>query len=524
MGSVRLKTCVGIYLMIFFLLAGVSINFVISFVVQRDFVRNKVSGGQWLLREAGHQLVARQDGAFDLSNRFVSGIFDAAPLLAWEGLALTNGQGQTRWWGSGGPAEKSQMVEIAAHAFRLQAPSEVLAGRTWGVFWKQHRNLYVSAPLEIGGEVVAGGCLAFNLENFYRHWRQAQKVFFIYLLGNCLLLTFLGVNLFSKLIFKPLQKLVHRVNEFRSGSENLYFLQEGKKNEFGTLSTALNQMLRRISQDQEKLQQTVQTLRKANLEIQAAQNRLIQAEKLASVGRLAAGVAHEIGNPIGIVLGYLGLLRERAIAHAERLDFLDRAEKEIHRVSVIIRQLLGQARETAAPKAPVGAHSIIREIVEVYNLQPQTTDLAIDLRLEARKDLVWVDGEQLRQVILNLMKNAADAIFMSSMTAVGKISIRSSQVKKPPKNGGFNTDWLSIEIGDNGVGIPDENLPKIFDPFFSTKEPGKGTGLGLVVSYQIVQNLGGEIRVESAAGQGSRFELLLPLDDTQNACGVFCGG
>ena len=207
--------------------------------------------------------------------------------------------------------KEKQMAAIAARAFRLQLPLKVLDGETWGVFWKQHRNLFVAAPLEIDGRVLGGACLTFNLENFYRHWRQAQKVFFLYLLGNCLILTFLGVTLFSKLIFKPLQKLVLRANEFRSGSENLYFLQEGKKNEFGTLSTALNQMLRRISQDQDKLQQTVQTLRKANLEIQAAQSRLIQAEKLASMGQLAAGVAHEIGNPIGIVLGYLGLLRAR---------------------------------------------------------------------------------------------------------------------------------------------------------------------------------------------------------------------
>jgi len=516
MGSFRLKTSIGIYLMIFFFLAGLFINFVIIFVVQRDFVQTKVHGAQGLLRQVGHQLAISKHGKFDLSEQFVSDILDAPPLLAWEGLAVTSGAGRSRWWGSGGPAERKQMAAIAARAFRLQLPLKVLDGETWGVFWKQHRNLFVAAPLEIDGRVLGGACLTFNLENFYRHWRQAQKVFFLYLLGNCLILTFLGVTLFSKLIFKPLQKLVLRANEFRSGSENLYFLQEGKKNEFGTLSTALNQMLRRISQDQDKLQQTVQTLRKANLEIQAAQSRLIQAEKLASMGQLAAGVAHEIGNPIGIVLGYLGLLRDGKIPHEERLDFLDRAEKEIHRVSGIIQQLLGRARENAVPHAPVGVHGIIREIVEVFNLQPVTADVAIALHLEARRDLILADGEQLRQVVLNLMKNAADAICMSPFATVGKITIRSSLVNKPGKNSGSNTDWLSVEIEDNGAGISDKNLPRIFDPFFTTKEPGKGTGLGLVVSYQIIQNLGGEIRVASAAGQGTRFELLLPLDDIQD--------
>lgn len=515
MGSARLKTSIGIYLMVFSLLAGVSINFVIYLVVQRDFVHAKVLSGQWFLREIANQLVFSDPGKFDISDRFVSEFLEAAPLMAWEGLGATNGKGYTRYWGSGSPSVRNQMIEIAARSLELQAPLKELSGETWGGLGKQHRNLFVAAPLEIDGRVLGGACLSFNLEQFYRHWRQAQKIFFLYILGNCAFLTFVGVLLFSKLIFKPLQKLVHRANEFRPGSENLFFLKEGKKNEFGKLSTALNQMLRRISQDQEKLQKTVQTLKKANLEIQAAQSRLIQAEKMASVGQLAAGVAHEIGNPIGIVLGYLGLLRDGSISEEERLDFLERAEKEIQRVNIIIRQLLDHARTSAALPAWIGVHDLIREIVEVFNLQPVTADLKIDCRLEALKDRVFADGEQIRQVILNLMMNAADAILMSQFPAIGKITIRSLLVKKRQRTGTLNPDWLSIEISDNGPGISAENLPKIFDPFFSTKEPGKGTGLGLAVSYQIIQNAGGEIRVESAAGKGSRFELLLPLDDNE---------
>jgi two-component system, NtrC family, sensor kinase len=515
MGSVRLKTSIGIYLVVFLFLAGVSINFVIHLVVQRDFVNAKVLGGQWLLREIADQLIFSETGTFDVSDRFVSQFLDTAASMGWEGLGVTDGEGHTRWWGAGSPSEKNQMVEIATRARELQAPQKVLSGETWGVFGKQHRNLFVSAPLEIEGRVVGGACLAFNLEQIYRHWRQSQKVFFLYILGNCAFLTFFGVLLFSKLIFKPLQKLVYRANEFRPGSENLYFLKEGKKNEFGKLSAALNQMLRRISQDQEKLQKTVQTLKKANLEIQAAQSQLVQAEKLASVGQLAAGVAHEIGNPIGIVLGYLGLLRDREIPEKERLDFLDRAEKEIQRVSIIIRQLLDHARTSAAKPAPLAVHDLIREIVDVFNLQPLTADLIIDCRLEARRDEIFADGELIRQVILNLMMNAADAIFMSQSPAMGKITIRSSQVKKRQGSGAVNSEWLSIEISDNGIGISAENLAKIFDPFFSTKDPGKGTGLGLAVSYQIIQNVGGEIRVESAPGKGTQFELLLPLSEIE---------
>jgi signal transduction histidine kinase len=512
MGSVRLKTSVGIYLTVFLFLAGVSINFVIHLVVQRDFVNTKVHGGQWLLREIADQLVFSETGTFEVSDRLVSQFFGADPPMAWDALAVTDGEGDTRWWGSGSPAEKNQMVEIVARALELHAPLKVLSGKTWGVFGRQHRYLFVSAPLEIEGRVVGGACLAFNLEHVYGHWRQTQKVFFLYILGNCALLTFFGVLLFSKLIFKPLQKLVCRANEFRPGSENLFFLKEGKKNEFGKLSTALNQMLRRISQDKEKLEKTVQTLQKANLEIQAAQSRLVQAEKLASVGQLAAGVAHEIGNPIGIVLGYLELLRDSAIPEKERLDFLDRAEKEIQRVSIIIRQLLDHARTSDTKPAPIGVHHLIREIVEFFNLQPLTADLRIDLRLEARRDKIFADGEQMRQVFLNLMMNAADAISMSRLPGSGQITIRSSQVKKRQRTGWPQRDWLTIEISDNGNGITAENLPKIYDPFFSTKDPGKGTGLGLAVSYQIIQNVGGEIRVESVPGKGTRFELLLPLD------------
>ena len=511
MGSFRLKTSIGLHLMVFIFLAGISIDFVSNFLMQQNFLNAKVVEAHNFLKNIEDHLVWDETGKLDVSGQFLSRFHQIAPIMAWDGLGVTNGYQGNLSWGSVNPSDKTRILEIAQRSYRRHEALKVFQGEAWGVFWKQHRNLFVAIPLELEGRVVGGACLAFDLGSFYRQWRHEQKILFLYIIGNCVLLTFIGVSRFSNLIFKPLHKLVHLANEFRPGNEALYFLKAPSKNEFGKLSTALNQMLSRISKDQEKLKKTVQRLKRANLEIHAAQSRVVQAEKLASVGRLAAGVAHEIGNPIGIVLGYLGLLRDGSIPQEERLDFLERAEKEIQRVNIIIRQLLDHSRTNPSGLKPVSLHDLIREIVSLFNVQPLTSNLKIACQLEALNDTICADVEQVRQVFVNLVMNSADAILMSEFPGTGKIDICSSLAPPFPQVGKRNSNWISIQISDNGPGIAEENLQKIFDPFFTTKEPGKGTGLGLAISYQIVKNLGGEIRVESTVGKGTCFDLLLPL-------------
>jgi two-component system NtrC family sensor kinase len=239
-----------------------------------------------------------------------------------------------------------------------------------------------------------------------------------------------------------------------------------------------------------------------------AQQEIIKAEKLASVGRLAAGIAHEIGNPIGIVFGYLDLLKQDDLNEAEKDDFLKRIEIEVQRINSIIRQLLDLARTKEIKPRPMALHPVIEDIVKVMAVQPLTADIDIRATLGADKDMVWGNEDQLRQVFLNLLLNAADAIRSGPDPASGAIVVSTANVDK---EGGSPS--IDITVSDNGPGIDAQQLGNIFDPFYTTKEPGKGTGLGLAVSYMIIDGLGGRISANRMPQGGAAFTISLRCAD-----------
>jgi signal transduction histidine kinase len=274
-------------------------------------------------------------------------------------------------------------------------------------------------------------------------------------------------------------------------------------------------MLRRISADKEKLRSTVNSLEATNLELKKAQEEIIRAEKLASVGRLSAGIAHEIGNPIGIVMGYLELLKQNDTPDAERNEYIHRTEAEIERINTIIRQLLEISRPSNAGLKVVSVHDLIDDIAEVLDVQPLMSSVALECRLEAQNDNVLADSNQLRQVFLNLMINAADAISSDGKAVNGKLLIQSSLVGETSEQPQDPKTHLKIMFIDNGPGIPKENIANIFDPFYTTKEPGKGTGLGLSVSFMIIEGFGGKMTVSSAIGEGTTMTLLLPIAENE---------
>jgi signal transduction histidine kinase len=267
-------------------------------------------------------------------------------------------------------------------------------------------------------------------------------------------------------------------------------------------------MLRRISADKHTLRQTVTSLETANQELKQAQAEIVRAEKMASVGRLAAGIAHEIGNPIGIVLGYMDLIRQPDLDKSEHDDFARRAEKEIQRINTIIRQLLDLARPKESVARLLSVHAVIEEIVSVLTHQPMMTNIRLQTAFNAADDHVWADADQLRQVFLNLLLNAADAICDKDDLPEPRIDIRTTHGQGPATS---QADWIAIDFQDNGEGIAEDQIENIFDPFYTTKEPGKGTGLGLSVSYMIIEKLGGTIAVQSHRGQGTTFTIRLPL-------------
>jgi signal transduction histidine kinase len=264
-------------------------------------------------------------------------------------------------------------------------------------------------------------------------------------------------------------------------------------------------MLTRLDRNKKELKNYILSLENANSELKSAQTEIIRSEKLASVGRLSAGIAHEIGNPLGIILGYLELIKKDDIPDCDKGDFLQRIEAEITRINVIIRQLLDFSRPSRGVKERVDVHELIINTLEILKPQSMMENIEVSLSLNAPEQALITDSNQLQQVFLNIMMNAADA--MSHKETMddresGKLLIET-------KN---SEDKIVIIFADNGPGIAQEDISKIFDPFYTTKEPGLGTGLGLSVCYRIVDDLEGDIRAESSTGKGMTIIVTLPLE------------
>jgi signal transduction histidine kinase len=228
------------------------------------------------------------------------------------------------------------------------------------------------------------------------------------------------------------------------------------------------------------------------------EKQMAQAEKLAALGELSAGVAHEINNPLGIILGYTQLMLKRT-RDADSMDYddLKTIEKHVHACRGVVSDLLRFSRKVSADTTRIPVNTLVREVVKFLTNHPDLHHTRIDLDLDPARDLCVIGSEQeLRQVLINLMINAGHAVGQK-----GEIRISS---------GHGPGDTVEIAVMDNGCGIDPETLPRIFDPFFTTKPVGEGTGLGLSVSYGIVKNHRGDITVQSRPGEGTVFTVILP--------------
>ncbi len=365
-------------------------------------------------------------------------------------------------------------------------------GRTWGVFWQSDKYLLVSYPLE----KKMGVSFIIPLAHLYSGFLEKQKIILFYILLNTIFLCFIGLLRFSKIVITPIRKLTNIVKAYDGEDDTLYMLYPSE-DEFGTLTLSLNSMISRIAEDKQKLEDSLNQLKNAQAEI-------IRAEKMSSIGKLSAGVAHEIGNPIGIILGYLDLLKQDNIRESDRKDFLDRIEAETQRIDRIIKRLLDFSRKAETEHLPNSVHRIIEETVNIVKEQPVFSRIELDVSLAAPQDTVMSDSHRLKQVFVNLILNAVDAV-MTAEDTQGRITIETSGTSDKFRS------FLEIRISDNGPGIAGENLVNIFDPFYTTKEPGSGTGLGLWVCYMIVDDINGHIKAESVPGEGAVFIISLPL-------------
>jgi signal transduction histidine kinase len=425
-----------------------------------------------------------------------------AGLLSQGGFAdglLIDLDGKAR--GSGDAKPDDQVLRLAREALETSAWSSRFLGTTWGVIWLAPKDVLVSSPLFFQGKVIGAAAFRAPLAPIYESLRRIQRVIIAYILLDTVVLTLVGILLLSRIVVRPIRKLLKIASEYKDGRA-IPIQIDGSTNEIGELSRSLTLMLKRLEENKSELKDHIASLEKANAELQHMQSDLIRSEKLASVGRLAAGVAHEIGNPISISLGYLELLKKGDVTEEEKRDFMGRLEIEVTRINRIIRHLLDFSRPSNARPEPTHVHDVLSKTVNILSPQPMLQGMEVRYQPDAGDDLLIADPSRLEQIFVNVVLNAVDAMTQDGYSDGKKLLlIRTSNSDKD----------IRIEFTDTGPGIPRQELAHIFDPFYTTKEPGKGTGLGLSICYRIVESMGGVIRAESPEGGGATILVTLPL-------------
>jgi signal transduction histidine kinase len=371
-----------------------------------------------------------------------------------------------------------------------------------------HPFLVIAVPFKTQGSQGAIGAIL-SLQSVYEQISQGRHIAHIYILVNVIILTTIGLFRFVKVVVRPIEHLVTLTNSYQNDEHSPFALNHGSS-EFGRLSLAMNGMLHRIEDDRRKLRDTVHSLEKANQQLRAAQQHMIQTEKMAAIGRLAAGLAHEIGNPIGIIQGYVEMLGQSGLSAEEQQQFSSRSLRELERINRLIHQLLNFSRTQNLDSGSTLLHPLLQELVTMLQSQKKTAKITFQLHLDAKNDLVSAPSEGLQQVFLNCLLNGVDAIG-EAVRQYGDSHQGTIRLTTTDTTDDQGRPFLQITMEDNGIGIKESDKASLFDPFFTTKEPGKGTGLGLSVSYALVEGVGGRMRIEGREGQGATVCILLPL-------------
>lgn len=325
--------------------------------------------------------------------------------------------------------------------------------------------------------------------------------------------------LLQRMIYVPLKDLEVGAERVRDGQLEHTILVRSE-DEFGRVAASFNHMTSALWESRQQMQDLVQTLElkvtERTQELLAAKAEVAQGEKLASIGVLASGIAHELNNPLTGVLTFTSLLRKKAADGSEDAQDLDLVIRETKRCASIIRRLLDFAREKVPVQGFFNLNQVIEDTVRFVARPASLQQIEIVMDCDPALPQVWGDADLIKQVILNLLVNAQQAINgKGSITVQSRTRVTAGGTARPDP-----VQSVEIAVIDTGCGIDKANLERIFDPFFTTKGVGKGTGLGLSVSYGIVKAHGGRISVESVVGVGTTFRVRLPVSPPVNEAEV----
>ncbi|HEX2778974.1 MAG TPA: ATP-binding protein [Gemmatimonadaceae bacterium] len=331
--------------------------------------------------------------------------------------------------------------------------------------------------------------------------------------GDVAVFLALGAYLIRRTVSVPLALAVDATSAIAGGDLSRR-VPDAQTRELMTLATSINRMTNHLL---------------------AEQVQRVRAEKLAGIGRLAAGVAHEIGNPLGAISGYAHVLQSRLRGDREALEALEGLEREAARIDRIVRGLLDYARPRRHTPGRIDVNDAVRASTQLLRDQGVLRQVELTMSLEAETPVINGERHEMEQMLVNLLLNATDAMGGRGNIAVATRRMRRSALEEsiarratdPPtkvvarpasprivhwlETSKAPEELLKIVIADSGPGIPEEDEERIFDPFFTTKEPGKGTGLGLAIVARVVEHLGGTIWVQRAREGGAAFHALFPM-------------
>lgn len=337
---------------------------------------------------------------------------------------------------------------------------------------------------------------------------------------------------------RPVEGMVDDVRRI-AGGEWSHRVRPVPAAELTAISESVNHLADSLVRNQEVLAENIDSLDRTNAELVAARDEVIQAARLASVGTLASGIAHEVGNPLAALIGFADLARHRAEREGQDTEFLEAIREQADRIHRIVRTLLEYARGRGTPSGTIHGPAVIHRVRELLESQGRLDDVTV-LWPDPAVEVPAVAGEaqQLEQILVNLILNALDAmegqrdarVAVRVLREAGGVAGMPARREEDPP--GLNymhrrrvaQDWeaggpdplftahdvVAIYVEDSGPGIAPEHLDRVFDPFFTTKEPGKGTGLGLAICARLAEGMGGRMSVENAPDAGARFIIRLP--------------
>lgn len=340
-----------------------------------------------------------------------------------------------------------------------------------------------------------------SLEDFEKEKAKIYNRMMISGMVSVIVLSLLLSLLLTRMVNRPINRLLAATKTAAHGNLN-QTVSIGSRDELGELSESFNYMISELKRSRDAIEEWTQTLEhrveERTRELQQVQDQLIRAGKMAALGELAAGVAHEINNPLTGVLTFSSLILKKVDeSHPWKKD-LENIVQQTTRCRNIVRGLLDFARQRKPDKKEWDIHTLIDRTVTLVENQARFQNIKIVKEFEREIPNLYVDGDQIQQVFMNIIINAADAMAGKGGTLTIRTDLKDGRAE--------------ISFIDTGCGMSKEHLSKLFAPFFTTKEIGKGTGLGLAISYGIIQSHNGEIEVESEVGKGSTFRIKLPIE------------